>query len=61
MNLPLRTSGMEFATEMIAEFAKAKLPIAQVNIRFRKDRRNGKSHLRTIRDGLRHLMYMVIH
>lgn len=59
MKLPLRTSGMEFATEMIAEFAKAKLPIEQVDIRFRKDMRDGKSHLRTIRDGFRHLFYMI--
>ncbi|MGN0437313.1 MAG: glycosyltransferase family 2 protein [Lachnospiraceae bacterium] len=56
----LQTTGMEFATELIAVFAKAKLPICQVNIRFRKDMRNGKSHIRTIRDGMRHLIYMLI-
>lgn len=57
--LSFHTLGMEFATEIIAVFAKAKLPISQVNIRFRKDMRNGKSHLRTIRDGMRHLIYIV--
>lgn len=54
-----QTTGMEFATEIIAVFAKAQLPIGQVNIRFRKDMRNSKSHLRTIRDGMRHLCYMI--
>lgn len=59
MELHFRTTGMEFATELIAVFSKAKLPIAQVNIRYRKDRRVGRSHLRTVRDGLRHLFYML--
>ena len=56
--LPLQSSGMEFATEIIAAFAKAGMPMTQVNIRFRKDRREGRSHLRTLRDGMRHLIYM---
>lgn len=60
-NVSLQTTGMEFATELIAVFAKANLPICQVNIRFRKDMRNGKSHVRTIRDGMRHLIYMITH
>ena len=59
IKLDLKTPGMEFATELIAAFAKAKLPIAQVDIGYRKDRRDGKSHVRTIRDGLRHLFYMI--
>ena len=59
IGLSLNSPGMEFATEIIAAFAGAKLPIAQVNVRFRKDMREGKSHLRTIRDGFRHLRYML--
>lgn len=58
--LCFKTSGMEFATEIIAVFAKAQLPVKQVDIRFRKDMRGGSSHLRTIRDGLRHLKYIIL-
>lgn len=32
--------------------------MTQVNIRFRRDGREGRSHLRTLRDGMRHLIYM---
>ena len=54
-----KTSGMEFATEMIASFAKEGLPIAQVDVHYRKDGRCGKSHLRTLRDGMRHLIFIM--
>lgn len=55
----LCTSGMEFATEIIAAFAKKEKKIGQVNITYRKDMRNGKSHIRTFRDGFRHLWYII--
>ena len=54
-----KTEGMEFATEMIVEFAQAGERICEIPIVLRKDRRNGKSHLRTFRDGWRHLRYIV--
>lgn len=57
--LSFHTTGMEFATEIIAAFSGAGLPISQVDIRFRRDMRSGRSHLRTIRDGFRHLIYIV--
>lgn len=57
-SLTFQCGGMEFATEMIAEFAKKTCRIAQVPVRLRKDGRNGRSHLRSIRDGLRHLKYI---
>ena len=53
------TGGMEFATEMIVEFANAKERICEVPIVFRRDRRSGRSHLRTFRDGWRHLKYIL--
>lgn len=59
MELNFQCGGMEFATEMIAEFAKAGYPIAQVTVRLRRDGRNGRSHLRSIRDGWRHLSYIL--
>lgn len=51
--------GMEFATEMIAEAGRKGLRIAQTPVILRPDRRGGPPHLRTIRDGLRHLRYIL--
>lgn len=53
--LKLQSSGMEFATEMIIKAKKNNLEIKEIPIHFYKDKRNKKSHLRTIRDGFRHL------
>ena len=53
------TDGMEFATEMIAEASKNGLRIMQVPVPLRKCKDKRKSKLRTFRDGLRHLVYMI--
>ncbi|SER12002.1 Glycosyl transferase family 2 [Lachnospiraceae bacterium NE2001] len=53
-----RTTGMEFATEMIAMSVKAGLRIGQVPVTLRRCRVERQSKLRTIRDGLRHLRYI---
>lgn len=58
-NIQLRTSGMEFASEMIVQAVKHNLKITQVPIRFKKDGRNGASHLNTWSDGWRHLKYLI--
>lgn len=55
------TEGMEFATEMIAEAAEKKLRIMQVPVVLKKCKYDRKSKLRTIRDGLRHLVYIWEH
>ena len=57
--LKIACPGMEFATEMIARFAQSDAEIAQVPTPLRKDRRSGKPHLRTVRDGLRHLKFIL--
>lgn len=57
--LTLRTVGMEFATELIAEAARAKIRIKQVPVRLRKCEYARRSKLRTVRDGLRHLIYII--
>ncbi|MBR2021702.1 MAG: glycosyltransferase family 2 protein [Clostridia bacterium] len=51
--------GMEFATEMIAKFAGSGKRIDQVPTTLKKDKRSGRSHLRTLRDGFRHLKYIL--
>ena len=55
----LECSGMEFATEMIGRFADAGFKIAQVPVHLRKDLRRRPGHLRTIPDGMRHLLLIL--
>jgi len=57
--LPLKCRGMEFASEMVIEAAKAGLRIAEVPIRYR--RRIGESKLSSFKDGWRHLRLMLLY
>ena len=59
LKLNLACSGMEFATEMIARFVQSGEKIVQVPTPLRCDRRSGKPHLRTVRDGFRHLKFIL--
>lgn len=59
--LGLRTQGMEFASEMVVKAALAEFHIAQVPVTLRPDGRNRPPHLRTWRDGWRHLRFMLLH
>lgn len=54
-NLGLSSGGMEYASEMIIKARINNLKMCEVPTILRKDLRNGKPHLRTIRDGFRHL------
>lgn len=56
--LNLRTTGMEFASEMIVTAAQARLKIAEVPITYYP--RAGESKLNTWRDGWRHLRYLML-
>lgn len=55
LRLSCRCGGMEFATEMIGRAALSGQKICQVPVAFSRDRRGRSSHLRTVRDGIRHL------
>jgi glycosyltransferase involved in cell wall biosynthesis len=57
----LRTTGMEFASEMIIKASKAGLKITEIPITLHKDKRNRPPHLRTWRDGWRHLRFMLMY
>lgn len=59
LELNFRCPGMEFATEMVARFAMSGARITEVPTSLRRDKRGGKSHLRTVRDGMRHLCYII--
>ncbi|MBI3449948.1 MAG: glycosyltransferase family 2 protein [Acidobacteria bacterium] len=56
--LKLRTTGMEFASEMLIRAARARLRIAQIPIVLHRGGRPGRPHLRSFRDGWRHLKMM---
>lgn len=56
--LEFHTGGMEFATEMIAVAVKSGLSVGQVPVRLRRCTQARQSKLRTLRDGLRHLVYI---
>lgn len=60
MNLGLVSSGMEFATEMIAKAARAGCKVAEVPTTLSPDGRDRPPHLRTWRDGWRHLLFMLL-
>ena len=55
-NLNLMQGGMEYASEMIIKAKINDLKILEVPTRLRKDLRGKKSHMRTIRDGFRHVI-----
>jgi glycosyltransferase involved in cell wall biosynthesis len=56
-----RCTGMEFASEMIIKSALHGARIAEIPIVLRRDgRQKGRSHLRTWRDGWRHLRFFFL-
>jgi glycosyltransferase involved in cell wall biosynthesis len=57
--LDLRTTGMEFASEMVIRAAKEHLAIAEVDIEYHP--RGGESKLSSFRDGWRHLRFLLVH
>jgi Glycosyl transferase family 2 len=57
--LDLRTTGMEFASEMVIRAAKESLDIRQIPIAYHP--REGESKLSTFRDGWRHLRFLLVH
>ena len=54
----LRTTGMEFATEMVVSAARADMRITEVPTTLKPDGRNRAPHLRSFRDGWRHLRFI---
>jgi glycosyltransferase involved in cell wall biosynthesis len=57
--LALRTTGMEFASEMIVRAAKTHLVVRQLPIEYH--RRGGESKLSSFRDGWRHVRFLLLH
>ncbi len=58
--LGMRSTGMEFASEMIVRTALAGLVIGEVPTTLRPDGRSRPPHLRSFRDGWRHLKFLLL-
>lgn len=57
----LRTTGMEFATEMVVKATVLGMRISEVPTTLSVDGRSRPPHLRTWRDGWRHLRFMLLY
>lgn len=57
--LGLRTTGMEFATELVFKATSSGLRVEEIPITLHPDGRSRPPHLRTWRDGWRHLRFML--
>jgi glycosyltransferase involved in cell wall biosynthesis len=60
-HLGLRTLGMEFASEMVVKASAFGLRITEIPTTLAPDRRERAPHLRTWRDGWRHLRFLLLY
>lgn len=61
MRMNLRTTGMEFASEMVVKATLLKMRIAEVPTILSPDGRSRPPHLRSWRDGWRHLRFLLLY
>ncbi len=61
MDLQLRTTGMEFASEMVVKACLAGLKVSEQPTTLRPDGRSRPPHLRSWRDGWRHLRFLMLY
>jgi glycosyltransferase involved in cell wall biosynthesis len=61
MTLDLRTTGMEFASEMVVKATLHKMRITEVPTTLSPDGRSRSPHLRSWRDGWRHLRFLLLY
>jgi hypothetical protein len=61
LSLNLRTTGMEFASEMVVKASLAGLRISEVPTTLSPDGRSRAPHLRSWRDGWRHLRFLLLY
>lgn len=60
LELHLQTTGMEFASEMVVKSTLGGLRVSEVPTTLKKDGRSRPPHLRSWRDGWRHLRFLLI-
>ena len=59
--MDLQTTGMEFASEMVVKATLSGMKIAEVPTVLSVDGRSGRPHLRSFRDGWRHLRFLLLY
>lgn len=59
--LDLQTTGMEYASEMVVKATLMNLKMAEVPTTLAPDGRSRPPHLRSFRDGWRHLKFLLMH
>jgi len=59
--MDFRTTGMEFASEMVVKAALFGLRIGEIPVTLRPDGRSRAPHLKTWRDGWRHLRFLLLY
>ena len=60
LQMDLRTTGMEFASEMVIKATLMKMTVTEVPTTLSPDGRSRAPHLRPYRDGWRHLRFMLL-
>jgi glycosyltransferase involved in cell wall biosynthesis len=60
LRMDLRTTGMEFASEMVIKANLLQMKIAEIATTLSKDGRSRPPHLKPWRDGWRHLRFMLL-
>jgi hypothetical protein len=61
LGLELRTTGMEYASEMVAKASLRRLRVTEVPTPLARDGRSRPPHLRSWRDGWRHLRFLLLY
>jgi hypothetical protein len=61
LRMDLRTTGMEFASEMVVKATLLGMRIAEVPTTLAPDGRSRPPHLRSFRDGWRHLRFLLLY
>ena len=61
LKLELHTTGMEYASEMVVKSELARYKISEVPTTLKQDGRTGAPHLRSFRDGWRHLKFLCMY
>jgi glycosyltransferase involved in cell wall biosynthesis len=59
--MDLRSTGMEFASEFVIKAALLRAKVAEIPITLWPDKRGRAPHLRSFRDGWRHLRFMLLY
>src|SRR5579859_6780514 len=59
--MDLRTTGMEFASEFVIKASKLNVRMTEIPITLWPDKRGRLPHLRSFRDGWRHLRFMLLY